>query len=347
MAKMFYTRQEVQEKLGLTVELVKQLVQDGRLREFRDGPNVLFKVDEVDKLAGADLSVGEQEPQADLSGSDSEIQLAPLDSSAGLEAAQEGSDQFDMAATDDADQLAGRSGSEIGLVPEDSGADRISLDDTTQAADKDDTVITSHGVDVVDASDENLEMVDPLAQTQLAPDLADQVDLDSSGSGLLDLTREADDTSLGAELLEEIYPGGEEGGESQVPTQMNLDVPVPVETGGQGMELQPAPLAEYAVAGGTFDPSSSSYGVMMLVPLLLMAYLGFVAAASLTDVRPKVLETIAGSIWYVVGGGAGLALLIFVIGSVLAGQAAKPQASNIAKTAKTKTKGKKQKGQKK
>ena len=31
-----------------------------------------------------------------------------------------------------------------------------------------------------------------------------------SGSGLLDLAREADDTALGADLLDEIYPGEEE-----------------------------------------------------------------------------------------------------------------------------------------
>ena len=48
-----------------------------------------------------------------------------------------------------------------------------------------------------------------MAQTQLSPEMSDHVDLDSgrSGSGLLDLSREADDTSLGAELLDEIYPG--------------------------------------------------------------------------------------------------------------------------------------------
>ena len=37
-----------------------------------------------------------------------------------------------------------------------------------------------------------------------------------SGSGLLDLTRESDDTSLGAELLDEIYPGGTNAGEGSM-----------------------------------------------------------------------------------------------------------------------------------
>lgn len=44
--------------------------------------------------------------------------------------------------------------------------------------------------------------------------VGDDLTLDSvgSGSGLLDLTREADDTSLGAELLDEIYPDAGETG---------------------------------------------------------------------------------------------------------------------------------------
>lgn len=52
MAGMFYSIEEVAEKLGKTAEQVEELVHQGKLREFRDGPNVLFKVDEVESLAG-------------------------------------------------------------------------------------------------------------------------------------------------------------------------------------------------------------------------------------------------------------------------------------------------------
>src|SRR5699024_4512098 len=50
-----------------------------------------------------------------------------------------------------------------------------------------------------------------MAQTQLSDAEGQDLNLDNagsgSGSGLLDLTQESDDTSLGADLLDEIYPG--------------------------------------------------------------------------------------------------------------------------------------------
>src|SRR5205814_6291151 len=56
--------------------------------------------------------------------------------------------------------------------------------------------------------------VDPMAQTAIGSGIQDQINLEGvgSGSGLLDLTRESDDTSLGAELLDEISPSGGGGG---------------------------------------------------------------------------------------------------------------------------------------
>jgi hypothetical protein len=50
MASMFYSLQEVAAKLNKTEEEVKDIVKQGRLREFRDGPNLLFKIDEVEAL---------------------------------------------------------------------------------------------------------------------------------------------------------------------------------------------------------------------------------------------------------------------------------------------------------
>mgnify|MGYP000123671094 CR=1 FL=1 len=50
MAGMFYSLEEAAAKLKVSTEQVEQLVKEGRLREFRDGSNVLFKVDEVESL---------------------------------------------------------------------------------------------------------------------------------------------------------------------------------------------------------------------------------------------------------------------------------------------------------
>ena len=52
MAKMFYTTEEAAQKLGVTTDALKQLVTQNKLREFRDGARVMFKVDQVDRIAG-------------------------------------------------------------------------------------------------------------------------------------------------------------------------------------------------------------------------------------------------------------------------------------------------------
>lgn len=51
MAKMYYSLQEAAEKLGLTVdELKDQIVLKGKLREFREGATPLYSISDVDAL---------------------------------------------------------------------------------------------------------------------------------------------------------------------------------------------------------------------------------------------------------------------------------------------------------
>jgi hypothetical protein len=50
MAKMFYTESETSAKLIANPEELKQLIREGRLREFRDGPRLMFKSDQVEDL---------------------------------------------------------------------------------------------------------------------------------------------------------------------------------------------------------------------------------------------------------------------------------------------------------
>ena len=80
---------------------------------------------------------------------------------------------------------------------------------------KEDTVVTSAGISIFDDEDLDVGEVDPMAKTQVAPSLEDEISLEGlgSGSGLLDLTRESDDTSLGAEVLDSIDAGGTGMGE--------------------------------------------------------------------------------------------------------------------------------------
>src|SRR3954462_15584462 len=57
MAKMFYTMEETKSSLGRNEEEIKQLAREGRLREFRDGPRLIFKADQVETLK-AELGMG-------------------------------------------------------------------------------------------------------------------------------------------------------------------------------------------------------------------------------------------------------------------------------------------------
>ena len=52
MAKPFDSMEEVTVRLAKSVDEVKALVRDGKLREFRDAGKVFFKAEDVDKLAG-------------------------------------------------------------------------------------------------------------------------------------------------------------------------------------------------------------------------------------------------------------------------------------------------------
>ena len=50
MAKMFYTMEEAKAALGKSEDEIKQYAREGRLREFRDGPRLMFKADQVEQL---------------------------------------------------------------------------------------------------------------------------------------------------------------------------------------------------------------------------------------------------------------------------------------------------------
>lgn len=352
MAKMFYSSDEVLEKLGISQEQLDKLVSEGNLREFRDGAKKMFKVDEVDNFNPIEISGDEDAPSQEdtpTGSSDSGDVIPLVDTGTGL----------DLAPMD--------SGSGLGLMPGDT-ADQIGLDDSTESGEKDDTVITAAGGDEDEESGESPaagtegqeeeEMsfsADPLAQTQLTDeDLEDRVSLDSgsSGSGLLDLSREADDTSLGAELLEEIYPSADEGAvETQLPDQMDMapDEPQAPEEEPEAAppvaEHQPPVTSKIVVA---YDDTSTVFGAAMIIPFLMLIFMAIAAFAAISGVQPGLLSPLidgenTNMIWYITGGGGGVMILIVVIGLVMMNQSGqpKPKKAKEPKAKKTKTKGKK------
>ena len=59
MAKMFYTLDEVAAKLKKSPDEVKAMAKSGQIQEFRDRDKLMFKVDQIDLLAGGDEESGE------------------------------------------------------------------------------------------------------------------------------------------------------------------------------------------------------------------------------------------------------------------------------------------------
>lgn len=113
----------------------------------------------------------------------------------------------DIPVADDADEL-----DHIPLTGNDD-TDAIELADDSFNAAKDtpkEDAREATGISVFDADE--IDTADPMAQTQVTESFSDdELSLEGigSGSGLLDLTRESDDTSLGAELIDEVQFGGE------------------------------------------------------------------------------------------------------------------------------------------
>ena len=188
MAKMFYSLEEAAEKLGVDEERVKEMAADGKLQQFRDRDKLMFKREQVDAM--------------------SDYESTGLTGLAGIANGQD-SASADGGPIPLADPLDDTDTDVINVVR--SGAQTPDI----ETIDDDLADIGSSGMAAVSVFDaDEVEPADPMAKTHVtSPDDDDEIALENvgSGSGLLDLTRESDDTSLGAELLEEIYPGGSEG----------------------------------------------------------------------------------------------------------------------------------------
>ncbi len=294
MAKPFYSMDEVCQKLGKNADQVKALVREGALREFRDAGKVFFKAEDVDKLAG---------------------------SAAAGKAKSDTGEVLLEAADEEVPSLAdsGTGTSVIGLEP---------IEEEEQPAPppkkKEDTVITASGIGVFD--DDELEIeADPGAKTAIASGpTTDEVSLEGagSGSGLLDLTREADDTSLGAELLDEIYPGEEETAEA-APQAAAVEEP----------QAEEAPALEAAETGEVVvpvmvavgDPYEGLFSGLLVGALILLAASVTVAAGLLQGFVLGFAEFLTGNFFiYLLPGAALVMILALLIGWVV-GRAMAPR----------------------
>lgn len=310
MAKMFYSAKEAAAKLGSTEEAVKALAREGKLREFRDAGSFNYKVSDVDALAAPSAAKAPSKPAPpSFGGSQSgEIVLEPVEDSS-VELAPSGSDVVTLEGAESEDTAAG---TRVGRKA------------------KEGSSIPSVGVNVFD-DDELDEHVDPLAQTAISDVAGLGLEGVGGGSGILDLTRESDDTSLGAELLEDIY-SAEEGGEGKdsasigEDTRAGLDQAPPKE-GAEAEGVEAAATAETSPAATRVlvaqalefppDAVSSSLTALLVVAIAVMWIGGLGAASLVRGATPGILETVYSNLALFAGGslllGGGAAGVVYFL----------------------------------
>jgi hypothetical protein len=282
MAKMFYTAEEAAEKLGKSVEDVMEMASSGEIQSFKQDDQEMFRVEQIDMLAEDD-DLGDIEIALEdsgigdplgLSGSAAAIDLAG-DSAAG-DSAVGGLDLSgeigleDSAAPGPEDSFLAGSGMGTGISAFESGSD-------------------ASGGDLLD-DDLSLETI-------------------GSGSGLLDLTRESDDTSLGAELIEEVYSSDDSGAPASASGLFEAvgdggsgldDISAPV--GGMGA----VPVVVEAYEGG-WSGLGVGMGIVAVAALCLVALMVFVTG---NGTLPAIAEMMTSNLTVWAGGLVG-GLIIF------------------------------------
>jgi len=347
MAGMFYTLQQAAEKLNMTEQQVEQLVSQGKLREFRDGANVHLKIAEVDAfIAETPASAPPQEappakpPAAPATPSQQAPPAPPKQSLDDTDIAlfDEGAEEAKPEAKLDDFSLDSGSGSAISLGAE-SGSGDIAADE-----DGINVLGDESGSDIMSADDSLSETATGTGEASLQ-EIEDDVNLDTfgSGSGLLDLSLQADDTSLGG-ILDEIYTseGEQETGESSA-LDFGGGINEPALPDDEALaegepEIAMVPMGP-AIMEAAPDTMSNAMGIVLVLPLILVVYTAIVSVAGQKGVMPSVLDKLQAMggpyginiIWYVMGGVAVVCGLILAGAAMVGGGTGKANKAKVKK----------------
>ncbi|MFO0973091.1 MAG: hypothetical protein U1A27_06600 [Phycisphaerae bacterium] len=246
---------------------------------------------------------------------------------------------------------------DIGL----SASDVIALDESAEkpADSKAATRITAPGMSVLDDADAARD-VDPLGKTRITTGPEEDLAMAQvgSGSGLLDLTRESDDTSLGAELLDVISPS--EGTDTETAAE-----PVDSDTGTIEAEVvetaagdtygeteaassdsaaavaelpagaAPALVGAAAYESYAFDPLAPAFTGLAVIALASLTLVGIAATSQIQGVWPGFMRLIDSgmNLWIFAAALVLLGGVSFAVG-LMVGKPAGPAKSKAAKPAK-------------
>ena len=363
----YYDMQEVAGKLRKTEEEVGELIKQGQLHQYMDSGKAVFNVEDVDALAeeivGLDVSslgLGGDSSETEISLEETaEIQLEPDEDTEDLPA---GADDMELDIEPD---MPGQKESEGGFGLSQMG-------DLTMA----DTNVGTIGINILSGTGDAYQLTEDTKSETSAEDIddLDSLDADSnmesfgSGSGLLDLSLQADDTSLGA-VLDDILPAGAEDGVggADIPVdEMSLvddaeDLLAGEEPAGQSASGVTAPMGAAAAVipsvapvAAVVDSGTTVFGILMFLPMLGLILAAIVLTAAIQDVAPALMQPlvtteIAGIslIWVIVGGLTVLLLLILAFSALTGGGGGTKTKKPKTKKAKKEKKPKKAKPAKK
>ena len=360
MAKMFYTLEEAKGALGKSEDEIKQFAREGRLREFRDGPRLMFKADQVEQLR-AELGAGGDTVDLGVSDSggmiglvdttgasgtsitlaeadtghgtgtgmslkeDTAMDLGPSGSLGGVPSPTRSGSLSGMSSTGTGIPLAGSmsGGTGIPLAGSTAGGTGIGLTSGGTAAGVSASSLSGSmsgrsrgGINVFGTDD--VGFADPSAQTAISSRAANEgtgVNLETvgSGSGLLDLTRESDDTSLGA-VLDEIGPGATRTAVGVGGTDMGSAALADMHEPAVDRRPLAAPVMVQAL-----DQTAPAFGAASLAGFAAILFAAFVLISALVGAVPR--DTVKWltdmGLFIVAGIGIGVALAFFAVGWML------------------------------
>ncbi len=289
MAKMFYTLEEVCSKLEKDEDEVRAMVQTGQIQEFRDRDKLMFKVEQIDLLTGGEEDTSDVHIELDTVAGATDV---PDESSIGLADSHVSTSPVDASGSASASALGLSDSRESISLSDSREGTGVSVFDTDHGGDGDKTTVG-------EAIEEDLGL-----------------DAVGSGSGLLDLTRESDDTSLGAELLEEVYSSEEN---IEMPAHASgLFEAASVERPGQEVTPSVGPTAAVPMVIEAYDGGGSGLGVGLLIgavaALVCVAIVIIVGFNGATSVLATKIAASDSSIWMWAGGLGGLTVILGGVG---------------------------------
>ena len=294
MAKMFYTLEEVCEKLGKTEDEVREMASSGQIQEFRDRDKLMFKVDQIDLISGD----GDDDEEFTLELEDTSLGGSSLN----------------------------LSGTGIPLTDTAAGTGSLSVFDTEHGG-EDASMAgpsglsgmgTAMGTGTGMGMGSGLGLSDSSAGDGDAGDsYGDELSLEAvgSGSGLLDLTRESDDTSFGADLLEEVYSGDEH---IEIPANASGLFEASGIDAGPEEAVAAASIAPMPMVVEASDGKWSGLGVgMMIAAIAALVIVAFVVIVEVLGARSDLAQQFSENLWMYTGILGGVAVVLGIVGLLL------------------------------